>query len=169
MDRRVSIINALILFAFFAIFFRLLDLMVLKHQRYSNKAANQRIKKIDIQAKRGLIFDRAGRRVAVNLEYDSIYFSLDKLKMNDGELQHVSRIVNVHYKDVISRLKKKRNFVWLKRKVPVDVSEKIKKLKIGGIGMIPDAKRYYQLGKLASHIVGFVDIDNKGLEGVELE
>ncbi len=169
MNKRAFILNTFIFITFIAIFFRLFNLMVFKHEGYFKRLESQKKVKVDIQARRGFIFDKNGKRLAVNLEYDSIYFYKDKLKTDDEVLYHISKIVGVKHKNIVSKLKTKKSFVWLKRKVPNDVSEKIKKLNVEGLGIIPDLKRYYPMGTIASHIIGFVDIDNKGLEGVELK
>ncbi len=157
----------LIFFGFSAVIVRLFDLMVIKHERLARKSETQTTAEVAIQVRRGMILDRLGRRLAVNLEHSSVY--LDKLNFGGDEdkLYEMSQIINLDYNNLLHVIKGDKNFVWLKRKVPLEETAKIEKLKLNGIGFLPEPKRYYTMGQLASHVIGFVDLDNKGLEGVE--
>ncbi|MBI3592096.1 MAG: penicillin-binding protein, partial [Nitrospirae bacterium] len=68
---------------------------------------------------------------------------------------------------ILARLSTKNRFNWIERKVSIEDTQRIRDLRIKGIGLIPDIKRFYPKGSLASHIIGFVGVDNNGLEGIE--
>src|SRR5690606_3424925 len=61
-----------------------------------------------------------------------------------------------------------RNFVYLKRQVPMEIAEQIKKLDVPGIHQQPETRRYYPDGEVTAHLVGFTNVEDKGQEGVEL-
>ncbi len=168
-NKRVWIIHILIGFTFIGLFLRLFDIMVVKHEWYVKKAKRQTIANEDVQVRRGFIFDRNGRSLVVNLENDSIFAYKNRLKLDSRVLSKLSKAINLNNRKIISKLKKGKNFVWLKRKVPAEISKRVEKLRIQGIEIIPDPKRYYKTAYLAAHVLGFVDIDNKGLEGIEKE
>jgi len=83
-------------------------------------------------------------------------------------LKELPKLVNIDPNTLKNRLNKKKYFVWIKRKVNMEIMEEVKKLKIKGISFINESKRFYPNGSLAAHIIGFAGIDNQGLEGLEL-
>ncbi|OHE56396.1 MAG: hypothetical protein A2Z47_14135 [Thermodesulfovibrio sp. RBG_19FT_COMBO_42_12] len=167
--KRAIILSTVVIFSFFAVYLRLIDLMILNHERLLTEAKRRHIKVEDIQVRRGIIFDRRGRELALNLELESLYCDPEKLDLgNDG----VIRLASVMAKEpevILSKIPDRGRFVWVERKLEPDTVERIKGLNIKGLGFIPEAKRFYPKGELASHILGFVGIDNQALEGVELK
>ncbi len=170
MNKRLLVLTGGIFCIVIAIVCRLFDLMVSQHEWFSDRADMQSHSKEDIQVRRGLITDRMGRRLAVNLEHASIFCYKNRLKIDSKSLyDKMSRFMKIQYNDFTGSFEGNRNFIWLKRKVPLVVSEKIRELEIDGLGVTPEVRRYYTFGKRASHVLGFVDIDNKGIAGVELK
>ncbi|MBF0520339.1 MAG: penicillin-binding protein 2 [Nitrospirae bacterium] len=167
MGKRVYFVFILIALGFLAVVGRLFDLMVLNHDKFVKKSANQRIAEVDIQVRRGMIFDRKGRRLVANLERGSVYLDRANFGGNEEKLYQLAKMIDVNNNELSGQLKSNKNFFWIKRKITLEEIAKVENLKIGGIGITPEAKRSYTLGSLASHIIGFVNLDNKGLEGVE--
>ncbi|TAL22762.1 MAG: hypothetical protein EPN94_10470, partial [Nitrospirae bacterium] len=169
MRKRAIILNTAIIFGFVAVFLRLVDLMILNHGRLSERANIQQLKREDIQVRRGFIFDRRGRELGVNLEVESLYCNPDEVAAPKAAAYDISRMTGKNPEAILAKLSSKAKFVWVERKLGSEVSEKIKSMEIKGLGFIPDAKRCYPKGRLASHIIGTVGIDNQALEGVELK
>ena len=169
MRKRAIIVNTVLSFCFFVVVLRLADIMLLNHERFSEKAKGQQFKEEEIQVRRGIIFDRRGREMAVNLELESFYCDPLEIDAPESSAQAVSEITGKPRKTLLSKFSSEGRFVWIERKLQPDVARRIKDLKISGMGFLPDAKRFYPKGPLASQILGFVDIDNKGIEGVELK
>jgi len=167
--KRTIILNTIIIFSFAAVFVRLADIMVLKNTFYSEKAKSQQIKTEDIQARRGNIFDRRGRDVAINLELESLYCDPEEAGTTPENITRLSSILNTAPKVIQAKLSQERRFVWVDRKLSLDTAEKIRKLRMRGFGFMPEAKRFYPKGMLASHIVGAVGAENQPLEGIELK
>lgn len=167
--KRTIILNTIIIFSFIVVFFRLADIMVLKNKFYSEKANSQQIKTEDIQARRGNIYDRKGREVAVNLELESLYCDPEEAHANADTIRRLSSILNAEPKAIKAKLSQDRRFVWVDRKLPLDTAERIRKLNVKGFGFVPEAKRFYPRGTLASHIIGAVGGENQPLEGIELK
>ncbi|MCI4625578.1 MAG: penicillin-binding protein 2 [Candidatus Magnetoovum sp. WYHC-5] len=167
MRRRNTIIYGIVIISFLVVLLRLFDLIVIEHDRFSKRAEDQSTTLEEVQVRRGLIFDRTGRRLAVNLEQNSVYCYKRLLKASDEQLTEMAQLLGIDYDNLKFKLENSRNFFWLKRKVPVEITEKLNTLSIGGIGVSPEAKRDYTMGTLASHVIGFVDIDNKGIDGIE--
>ncbi len=167
--KRTVIFNTIIIFSFAAVFVRLADIMVLKNSFYSEKAKSQQIKTEDIQARRGNIYDRRGREVAVNLELESLYCDPAEAKATPASVRRLSSILNADPKELKAKLSQERRFVWIDRKLSLESAEQIRKMKLKGCGFMPEAKRFYPKGVLASHIVGAVGGENQPLEGIELK
>ncbi len=117
---------------------------------------------------RGAIFDRYGVTLAANQEVPSIFASPDRFEQDIGQdLDTLAKVLNISKTTLIKKLKLNKKFNWLKRKVPKDLGEQIKSLKMKGISIIKEYKRIYPYSKLASHLLGFTGIDDVGLEGLE--
>ncbi|MCG6551707.1 MAG: penicillin-binding protein 2 [Candidatus Magnetominusculus sp. LBB02] len=167
MNKRFIVVYGLIFVGFFVLIGRLFDIMVIKHDKFVKKSENQRMAEVDVQVRRGIIVDRLGRRLAVNLEDNSVYLDKTNYNESDKRLQEVSDVIGVSFNDLLAQVRGKKNFVWLKRKIPIEETEKLSQMRLSGIGLTAEPKRYYSLGSMAAHIIGFVNIDNKGLEGIE--
>jgi cell division protein FtsI/penicillin-binding protein 2 len=167
MRKRAVILNTAIAFGFVIVAFRLAGIMLLDHERYVRKAEAQQKKKDEVRVRRGVIFDRRGRELAVNFEVDSVYCDPKEMSATKMSARALSEITGKPEKALLKKCSSEGRFVWIERKVEPDVSRRIRELDIKGICLIPDSKRYYPNNSLASHVLGFVDIDNNGLEGIE--
>ncbi len=167
--KRAIILNTTIIFSFFVVFLRLTDLMIFNHKSLSERAKLQHVKVEDIQVRRGIIFDRQGREFALNIELESLYCDPEILDLNNEGLKRLAFVIAKEPGFILSKIHNEGRFVWVERKLEPDAVEKIKGLNIKGLGFMTEAKRFYPKGKLASHILGFVGIDNQALEGLELK
>lgn len=169
MKKKSIIINTAIAFCFIIVILRLADIMLLNHERLNKHARMQQLKSENVKVRRGMIFDRHGRELAVNLELESIYCNPSEVSSPERAAAALSSLTNKPSKAILTKLTSDGQFVWLDRKLEPDIARKIKDAKIKGLGFMPDAKRFYPKGHLASHVLGLVDIDNKGIEGAELK
>jgi len=167
--KRTVILNTIIIFSFVVVFFRLADIMVLKNRFYSEKAKSQQIKTEDIQTRRGNIYDRRGRDLAINLDLESLYCDPGEAHASTATIRKLSSILNTEPKAITAKLSQDRRFVWVDRKLSLATAERIRKLNVTGCGFVTEAKRFYPKSTLASHIVGAVGTENQPLEGIELQ
>ncbi|MBI5739958.1 MAG: penicillin-binding protein 2 [Nitrospirae bacterium] len=172
--KRGIVIITVILFGFGVILFRLVDLMVLDHEKLSERAAQQYIREKTLTPQRGIIWDRNLKEMATNIETDSLYAVPVKVKNNNQLASQIAPIINVPSGEINGLLQKKKGkgFAWLARRVDLETSRKLEglrsPLKEGEIGFVTEPKRYYPKGQTASHILGFSNIDDKGIAGIEL-
>ena len=167
--RRAIILNTAIIFSFILVSLRLADLMIINHKRLTERAKQQHVKVEDIQVRRGIIFDRRGRDLALNLELESLYCDPESLNVNNEDIRRLASAVSKEPGAILSKIPDEGRFVWIERKLDPSMAEKIRELNIEGLGFMAEAKRFYPKGELASHIIGFVGVDNQALEGVELK
>lgn len=123
---------------------------------------------VNLLPKRGVIYDRNLRELAVSINLSSVF--LDPLLVEDKKsaVREFSRVLKTDEERLMEQLNEKKRFVWLTRKVQPDMEKKIRRLGIEGIGFIKEPQRVYPNGTLASHVIGFVGVDDDGLEGIEL-
>jgi len=126
-----------------------------------------------LEANRGLIYDRKGKLLTVNLPVESFFAIPESVKSVNLTARAFAGSSNSTFKRLKYHLKTGSNFVWLKRKVEKKEGQRIKsrlrKGRLGGVWVINETKRYYLNGKVAKDVLGFTDIDNKGLAGVEFQ
>lgn len=166
MNKRLLFIKIILSMCFVIVIFRLGLIMFVEHEAYFAKAKIQQIKKEEIMPKRGNIYDRMGRELAISLEKDSLFVDPVSLK-SFQTVNLLKHYVNVDEEQIEKLAEKRIRFLWLKRKIDSDLSEKIKALKVEGVGVITEGARFYPKGFLASHVLGFVNVDEQGMEGLE--
>ncbi|MEZ5605582.1 MAG: penicillin-binding protein 2 [Burkholderiaceae bacterium] len=136
---------------------------------FFQKQGDQRVlRTLELPASRGRIFDRNGLLLASSVVAPSIWAIPEDVKADESELRQLAKLLNMPLKDLKHKLgEEDRSFVWIKRQVDQSVAQQIAELKIAGIHQRKEYKRVYPEGEAAAHVIGFTDIENKGLEGVE--
>ncbi len=167
MSRRTVVIKVIVFAAFLIILFRLTDLMVLKHDFYQRISRLQRTFGRQVLIRRGVIYDRNGTELAINLERPSIYCDPKALKKPEKVALTLRDLIGKSTREIMQSFKQNRRFLWLARKVSPKVAQMVERFGFTGLGVLPDTSRFYPLHSMAAHILGFVDIDNIGQEGVE--
>lgn len=148
--------------------------MIFDHVKLSKRAAQQYQLKKTLRAQRGVIWDRNMKEMATNIDAYSLYAEPKRIKDTRSLSKNISTLVKVSYKELNMTLleKSKKGFIWIDRKMKPETARKVRKLLdepgYEAIGLMTEAKRFYPKGKTASHILGFNDIDNRGISGLEL-
>jgi cell division protein FtsI (penicillin-binding protein 3) len=172
--KRSLVIYTIAIFCFCAIFVRLIFLMVFDHGMLSHKADQQYRKVKTLKPQRGTIWDRNMRQVAVNVESGSLYAVPSSISDVNNLSTLLSPVIGVPVKALNKKIlaKKNKDFIWLTRKMDKETTVRVTDLNIKQtprqFGIIPETKRYYPKGRIGSHIVGYTNIDNEGIDGIEL-
>ncbi|MFB3884414.1 MAG: penicillin-binding protein [Thermodesulfobacteriota bacterium] len=166
---RIIFISTLLLFSFGLIVGRMFQLQVLKKEQLYKLAAQQQLVQIPFVPKRGIIYDRNENELAVSIEVDSVY--ADPLRVVDANrtARDLAPILQIDRGELRQRLKNRRSFEWVQRKISSNEAEKIKALQLPGIHFLKENRRFYPNSQLAAQIIGFVGLDSKGLEGLEFQ
>lgn len=167
---RLRISTVLVFFCLLAFIVagRAFQLQVLKRDQLCKLAERQYKKKIPLVPKRGTIYSRGYEELAVTVEVDSIYAEPDSIKNSKLTAKRLASVISVSQNELEKRLSADKSFVWLERKVSPSVIDRVKSLKLQGIGFTKENRRFYPNAELASHVVGFSGIDGNGLGGIEL-
>jgi cell division protein FtsI (penicillin-binding protein 3) len=150
-----------------AVFGRLGYLQLYRHRDYLLRAQRQQQRIIEISPKRGAIYDRNMHALAMSIKVDSAFAIPNEIKDKPLAAQLLSGVLGLPADLVESRLDSSQNFVWIERKLTPEKSEAITALNLKGVYTQAENKRFYPKADLASHVLGFVDVDEKGLGGIE--
>lgn len=136
------------------------------------EATRIRLRQVKVDAKRGIIYDRNGKELAISISADYVYAIPPEVRRSGrGEetAKKLAEILELPYDKVYQRITKKGSwFEYVKRKVDFNKSEQIKKMDLPGISVAMESQRFYPNSTLAAHVLGFAGIDNQGLEGLEV-
>ncbi len=145
----------------------LVHLQAVQAPLYRQRAQAQQIPTLKLEPKRGALLDRKGRPLALSHPADSLFAVSRKIQKKQTTAAALSQKLQSRPSFLLERLSRDKAFVWLKRKIPQAQAAEVRTLQLEGIDFRREMKRVYPNGTLASHLLGFVDIDNQGLEGVE--
>lgn len=171
-DERIKIIFIIILILLLVIIGRVFYIQVFDYKKLSEYASDLWSRDLPIEANRGLILDRNGVILADNLTTTSLVLIPSQIKDKEAVTKQLSEILNVTYDDMKEHVYKKTSIERVHpegRRLSYDIAEKISNLKLDGVYLVKEAKRYYPYGNLLSHSLGYVGIDNQGLSGLELQ
>jgi len=147
-------------FCYFVAIFRIADVMAFG---FVNNESKNKIEEID----RGKIYDRNGQLLATNVNSYSLYANAKEINNKQYLATKLSQIIGKSKKQILKKLNSNKSFIYLKRNISPREHQQI--IQLGEINLQTELlkKRIYPFQSVGSHIVGFVDIDNKGIAGVE--
>lgn len=168
--RRAEAVFFVVLIFFIVCLSRLLYIQFFRADYLASIAKKQHNLYIELEPRRGTIYDTNFKPQAVNLAFESVYASPNDMKeeQKNAAFKAFSSILKIDEASLRSKLSRKKSFVWITRKAPPEQIQEIKKHKLHGVGFIKESKRCYPNGYLLSHVLGFAGLDNNGLEGIEL-
>ncbi len=141
-------------------------------EEYSKAATAQQTKDITVAAKRGIIYDRNGKQLAVSVSADTVILdpvTIRKYERAEKVASDLSEILGMSYEEVYAVTQKESSYERLKKRISREQSAAIKSLSDKrGIMLEEDTKRNYVYGSLAANLLGFTGYDNQGLDGIEI-
>jgi cell division protein FtsI (penicillin-binding protein 3) len=150
---------------------RLVYLQVIASSDMQARADRQHNRTITAPAKRGEIVDRNGNVLAYSVDADSIFADPSEVEdIGDAARLVCAALEGCDARDrqeMAKNLRRDSQFVYLARKVSPDEAQRVRALKLKGIAFLKESRRYYPKKELASHILGYVGLDNTGLAGLE--
>ncbi len=164
---RVNILCVSIFIMFSALLYQLVRIQIIDHNKYCSLAFSQQFKKQTIPTKRGLIFDRGGSKLAESIQVGSVYADPLFIEKKKKTSKILSNVLGLNSAEVVKLLNKKKRFVWIKRRISDEQEEALRTLGLKGISIKHEYKRVYPYDKLCSQVLGFTDIDENGLGGIE--
>jgi cell division protein FtsI (penicillin-binding protein 3) len=166
---RLLIVACLTLLLIGSVFGRLGYLQLFRHSEYLVKAQRQQQHVIEITPKRGAIYDRNMHPLAMSIPVDSAFAVPPEIGDQQLASRLLSGVLGIPREVLEARLESSHSFVWIARKLPPDKKEAVEALNLKGVYFQKENQRIYPKRDLASHVLGFVDLDEKGLGGIEHE
>ena len=156
---------------------RLTWLQIIRHHHYVEVAARQQQRTFEVAPRRGMLYDRDLRELAMTVMVDSIYAVPSEMgDSRDEEAALLATIVHgdptdnfTSEKQIEARFNDSRNFAWIARRVDDDTSERVRELNLKGVYFQKEFKRFYPNNELAAQVLGYVGADDNGLGGLELK
>ena len=167
-DRRLTIVAFILLACLVVVAGKLVLIQGIQAAHYKKLASEQHDTAISITPRRGTITDREGEIMAISEDCSTVYATPYLVKNKRAVAEKLAGVLGEDPGDLEKKLNTRSGFVYLERKMDKSIADRLRKMKLDGIGFIDESKRCYPLGSLASQILGVVDVDNKGQAGLEL-
>ena len=165
--KRLRFAIAVVTLIVFFLGYRLIRVQIIEGAEYKRGAMQQWTKAIELKSDRGIIYDRKGRKLAVNVTSFTVWASPSDVDNPEEAAMKLQPILKIDSSEILENLKRDSSVVKLKQWITREEAEMVRELGIGGISIVDDNKRYYPFGSFASYVIGFTDIDNNGLYGIE--
>jgi cell division protein FtsI (penicillin-binding protein 3) len=171
-------------FAYVALFFcawtglialRLGWLQVVRHSDFVHRAAMQQQRTFEVAPRRGMMYDRNLRELAVTVQADSVFAVPSELGDNRASAAEIlAEIVHADARDnftskqqMLARFNASKNFAWVARRLDAGTAERVRELNLKGVYFQKEFKRFYPNSDLAAQVLGYVGTDDLGLGGLE--
>lgn len=167
---RLGLLLALLGLIVFALVWRAVDLQVMNRDFLQGQGDARHLRVLTMPAHRGMITDRNGEPLAISTPVDSVWANPKELALERERWQPLARLLGMDVAELRDRVMQRadREFVYLKRHVDPALAQRVVALEIPGVSLQREYRRYYPLGEVAAHLVGFTNIDDAGQEGIEL-
>lgn len=165
---RLALIGIVLLLAWGVVAWRLVQVQIVMGPEVAERGLQQRLVSRPLPPQRGKIFDRNGDLLAMTVEAESLFAVPGQVEEPLWVAQQFGTLLGVDSDVLYERLTSDKDFVYIKRQVDADVADELLALDVKGVYSRPESTRVYPAGDVASHVVGFVDIDGLGQEGLEI-
>ena len=146
---------------------RLVYLQIFCYGDFEHRAQHQQQRSFDLSPKRGVIYDRAGRELAMSIQVDSAFAVPTEIPDLASTISLIARITRDDPRVLLADCRARKTFCWVARKADADVVERIRALNLQGIHFQKEPKRFYPKRDLAAQMLGYVGTDDQGLSGLE--
>lgn len=167
LSRRLGFLIAIMALWAVIICTRLYFLQVVESADLKQRAERQQQRVLDVSPRRGVIYDRNGNELAVSIKVDSVFAVPDEIQDPLATAQQLSSLTGIKRGDLLKKFESGKSFAWIKRKLDQKEAEAIRAADIPGIYFQKEDRRFYPKARLASHVLGYVNMDEEGMGGLE--
>ncbi len=166
-NKRLYLLAAILVFWAGGICLRLVYLEIFRYGDFELRAQHQQQRTTEVAAKRGIIYDRAGRELAMSVSVDSAFAVPADIPDLAGTVSLIARITKADPRELLAKCKAARTFCWVARKADAETADRIRAMNLRGIYFQKESKRFYPKRDLAAQVLGYVGMDDEGLSGIE--
>src|SRR6202166_5207734 len=146
---------------------RLAYLQLFRYTEYYSRAQHQQRLIVEVGASRAEIYDRNLTPLAMSVPVDSAFAIPSEIADPGMVARLIGKVLQVPPEEISTRLASSHSFAWIARKLPQEKAGRIAAMNLRGIYFQREGGRFYPKRELAAHVLGYVDIDEKGLGGIE--
>lgn len=165
--RRLKIALTLTSVLVIVLILRLGNIQILRKQELKKGALEQWTKSVAIRPKRGTIYDRKGKKLAISVNSFTVWATPKEIKESRDTAKVLASVLKLDEEDIFKKIDNNESIQKIKQWITREEVNELKSKKLKGITLAEDNKRFYPNDNFASYILGFTDIDNNGLDGVE--
>jgi cell division protein FtsI (penicillin-binding protein 3) len=166
---RTRFVLTLLVASFVGLAVRALWLQGMQRDFLQAKGESRYGRTLELSAHRGMITDRHGEPLAVSTPVESVWASPSSTEIPVEKRAALAKALGLTVAELDQKLgDRERDFVWLKRQLPPEKAKEVMRLAVPGVFVDKEYRRYYPAGDVASHLIGFTDLDDRGREGIEL-
>jgi cell division protein FtsI (penicillin-binding protein 3) len=166
---RLYILAGVFVFWCATISVRLVYLQIFRYGNFEHRAQHQQQRTEEVSARRGIIYDRQGRELAMSINVDSVFAVPAEMPKPASTISLIARITKQDPRELLAKCEAAKTFCWLARKPDPEISARIRSLNLRGVYFQKESKRYYPKNELAAQVLGYVGMDDAGLSGIERE
>ncbi|HET6603838.1 MAG TPA: penicillin-binding transpeptidase domain-containing protein [Xanthomonadaceae bacterium] len=166
---RLLIVVTLLTLVATALVVRAVDLQLLHNEFYQDQGDQRFLREIPIPTSRGAITDRNGEPLAVSTPVESLWANPQELLQHADRIGELARALDVPAEPLMQKIAQRANreFIYLRRHMNPERAQAVLELKIPGVFSQREFRRFYPAGEITAHVLGFTDIDERGMEGLE--
>jgi cell division protein FtsI (penicillin-binding protein 3) len=165
--RRWLVVGVVALIWMAAVLFRLSYLQLICYAEYFAKAQHQQRRVFEISPKRGAIYDRKGRELAISIPMDSVFGDPTDIKDASLVAGLLSRVLNIPAVEIETKIREAKTPVRLAKKLSPETVQRIDDMNLKGVFFQKENRRVYPEKESLAHVLGYVDTDEKGIGGIE--
>jgi cell division protein FtsI (penicillin-binding protein 3) len=167
-ERRIGLLFAAFLLLFAIVLVRAVWLQGVRGAELRANALSQQTETVTVPGFRGRILDREGDPLATSEEAATVFATPYQVDDPSDTARRLAPLLDVHEDQISDALSNRESgFEYLRRELDLVAAERVRKLDIDGIGLLPDSRRTYPQGELATQVIGTVGTENQGLTGLE--
>ena len=168
--QRLRFVKGVLVLGVAALLWRMGDLNLNQRDFLQGQGDARYLRTVAIPAHRGVIADRNGEPLAISTPVESVWANPQELAQARDAWPKLARLLELSLDELEQQLTRRmdREFVYLRRHIKPELAEQVMALRIPGVALQPEYRRYYPMGEVAAHVVGFTNIDDAGQEGIEL-
>lgn len=167
---RLNLVRLSFVLIVIGLLWRLIDIQILNNEFLRNQGDARHLRNVPVVAHRGMILDRHGEPLAISTPVHSVWINPQVTQVDQPHLDKLAKMLDVRLEDIQQKIlnNASREFVYVKRRITPALSSKVQQLKIPGVALQREYKRYYPTAEVSAHVLGFTNIDDSGQEGLEL-
>ena len=165
---RARLVLVLLLGSMAVLIGRSLYLQAFNNEFLIGKGESRYERVLEVQATRGRIMDRNGDVMAISTPVKSVWAIPEDAKLQPAQARKLAQLLSMDVRDLNRKLAEDKGFVFVKRQIAPELADDVMAMKLPGIHLQNEYRRYYPAGEVPAHVLGFTGASDMGQEGIEL-